>query len=84
MQRFLTLMSEAWSKKIEKLGTAGSIDILHVISTCGLDFSQYGYLEVIKLITFNKDRCPHKQNRSLMDFCHIVSEVTQHDYHLPS
>lgn len=79
--KFLTHMPEAWAEKIEKLGTAGSTDILHVVSTCGLVFSQYGYLEVIKLITPNKSECSHKQNGSFMDFCHRASEVTQHDCH---
>lgn len=76
MWRVLTHMSEAWAEKIDKLGTAGSIAVLHMVSTYGLVFSQYGYLEVIKLTTCNERECSHKENRSFMDFCHRASEVT--------
>lgn len=69
-------MSEAWAEKIDKLGTAGSVAVLHMVSIYGLVFSQYSYLEVIKLTTCNKSECSRKENRSFMDFCHRASEVT--------
>lgn len=56
VEAFFAHMPETWDGKIVRLDTARNIDSLRVVSPCDNGFSQHGYLEVVKLLTRNKNK----------------------------